>query len=177
MGILDRLRRPRAGHAPDAGEIALASELDVPHDLPDEEWMARSRTTATALVARLDGSPEACGEAAKVRYNHQGFGVAIVLYCKALDLMHTQYVVLNMQHRQPSTADTWIVDGFVASVGASLAMHPHAPVDDEVREATHRLRTIASMCERVGASSFLYRNALDQLAIDAPRVRTDDIVG
>jgi hypothetical protein len=127
--------------------------------------------------AELAFSPESYGEAAKVRYGHQNFGAAMVLYGNAIDLIHTQYLVLNMQHRQPSTADTWIVDGFVSAVGASLAMHPDAPVDDEVREATHRLRTIASMCERVGTSSFLDRNALDQLAIDAPRVRTDDILG
>jgi hypothetical protein len=138
--------------------------------------MAESRRSASTLAGQVEPSSEAYGEAAKVCNGQQNFGAAMVLYSKALDLIHTQYLVLNMQHRQPSPADTWIVDGFVAAVGASLAMHPDAPVDDEVREATHRLRTIASMCERIGASSFLYRNALDTLARDAPRVRTNDIL-
>ena len=184
MGFLDRLRgagqqddRSRSSSAaPNPSEVAFSPEFDVPHELPDALWASTSREHAEALAARIQGSPENYGEAAKVRYGYQGFGVAAVLYGKALDLIHTQYVVLNMQHRQPGPADTWIVEGFTAAVGASLSMHPDADLDDEVREGTHRLRTIASMCERVGASSFLYRNALDELASNAPHVRIDDIL-
>lgn len=185
MGFLDRLLGgvgaggdggSREARTVDPGEIACSDEFAVPYGMTDAQWVAESRSKAHALASRFEGSPENHGEAAKVRYGHQGFGVAAVLYGKAIDLLHTQYVVMNMQHRQPGPADTWIVDGFTASVGASLAMHSDAGLDDEVREATHRLRTIASMCERVGASSFLYRNALDQLSSNAPLVKTDDIL-
>jgi hypothetical protein len=184
LGFLDRLLggggQSRSGgnarSAHDPAELAISPEFEVDQGLPDAQWIEESRRSANALAGQIEGSPENYGEAAKVRYNHQNFGAAMVLFCKALDLIHTQYLVLNMQHRQPSPADAWIVDGFVAAVGASLAMHPDAPVDDEVREGTHRLLTIASMCERVGASSFLYRNALDRLETNAPHVRTDDIL-
>jgi hypothetical protein len=180
MGFLDRLRGaqppgPRA-RSTDPTELAHSSEFDVDHGLPGAQWMGESRRTAEALAARIEGAPEAYAEAAKIRYGHQGFGTAAILYGKAVDLIHTQYLVLDMQHRQPSPADAWIVDGFVAAVGASLAMHPDAPMDDEVREGTHRLRTIYSMCERVGAPSALYANALGTLAIDASQVRVDDIL-
>lgn len=184
MGFLDRLRgggqeleRSRRSGTSAPPEVASSPEFDVPHELSGTQWADESRARAQSLASRIEGSPENYGEAAKVSYGRQGFGVATVLYAKALDLLHTQYVVLNMQHRQPGPADTWIVDGFTAAVGASLAMHPDAGLEDEVREGTHRLRTIASMCERIGASSFLYRNALDQLASNAPRVKTDDILG
>jgi hypothetical protein len=184
LGFLDRLLggsgQPGSGgsarSAPDPAEVAFSPEFEVDHGVPDVHWIEDSRRSANALAGEIEGSAESYGEAAKVRYNRQDFGAAMVLFCKALDLIHTQYLVLNMQHRQPSPADAWIVDGFVAAVGASLAMHPDAPIDEEVREGTHRLLTIASMCERVGASSFLYRNALDQLETKAPHVRTDDIL-
>lgn len=185
MGFLDRLfggsaaNTDRAEEAPrsaDPSEVAFSEMFDVPHDLPDAQWAAESRDRARELAARVERSPENLGEAAKVRYGHQGFGVAAILYGKAIDLLHTQYLVLNMQRRQPGPADAWLIDGFTAAVGASLAMHPDAGLDDEVREGTHRLRTIASMCERVGVPSSMYRNALDQLASNAPRVRTDDLL-
>jgi hypothetical protein len=186
MGFLHRLfgagdaggvQSGPASPSADPGEVAFSDEFDVPHELPDMQWAAESRAKAQVLASRLVGSPENFGEAAKVRYEHQGFGVAAVLYGKAVDSLHTQYLVLNMQYRQPGPADTWIVDGFTTAVGASLSMHSAAGLDEEVREATHRLRTIATMCERVGAPSFLYRNALDQLASNAPRVKIDDVLG
>lgn len=183
MGLLDRLRAGRQSNgsgsremASDWSDIAASPEFDVDQGLPDTPWMSESRRAANALAAQLEASPENYAEAARVRYGHQNFGAAMVLYCKALDLIHTQYVVLNMQHRQPTPADAWIIEGFVSAAGASVAMHADAPVDDEVREATHRLRTIASMCQRVGVSPRLYHSGLDQLAVDTPRVRIDDIL-
>jgi hypothetical protein len=179
MGLRDRLRARAAARVstPATGRTpGTAPPVDVEPGLPDVPWLVESRRAAAVIADAVQPSPEGVGEAAKERFGCQQFGAAMVLYGKALDLIHTDYLVLNMQHRQPSTADTWIVDGFVVAVGASVALHPGAPVDDEVREGTHRLRTIAAMCERVGASSFLYRNALDQLEINAPHVRTDDIL-
>jgi hypothetical protein len=90
-------------------------------------------------------------------------------------MLHTNYLFMEMKSRQPSPADAWIVDGYLKSLGVSLSMHPEAPVADSVREITHRLRTIASACQRVGIADQLYMNALDTVGRDAAHVNVDDI--
>jgi hypothetical protein len=76
----------------------------------DRQWRAHA------------GSPESFAEAAKHCYGHGDFGQSLLFSAKAVDLLHTLYG--NLTERQPSTADAWIVDGFVSAAGAAHAMHP-----------------------------------------------------
>lgn len=145
--------------------------------LPSREWFGACRARYEATYRDHYGSPETFAEPAKECYGHQEFGLAVLYYQKAIDLLHTLYVAGSFERRTPSPSDLTITDGFVSSVGATLAMHPGAPVDDSVREATHRLRTIATNCERAAIDSALYRNALRDLAAAAPNVSLDGVLG
>lgn len=121
--------------------------------------------------------PERVAKEAKLAYGTQQFAEAMRTYERAIDLLHTLYLFDNMRQRQPSPADAWIVDGYVNALGAALAMDAATPVEASVRTVTHRLRTIATACDHVGAPSQLYRNALAQMAVDASHVRVDDVFG
>lgn len=143
--------------------------------LPDGAWLRASEQAFRERVDAYYGSPETMAEGGKDSYGHQEFGVALFFYRKAIDMLHTAYGFSQMQSRRPSVADVSIVDGFTASLGASLAQHPEAPVDECVREVTHRLRSIATTSDRVGIPSNLYRAALDSMAAYAPDVGVDDV--
>jgi hypothetical protein len=119
--------------------------------------------------------PEKIAEEGKLLYGTQQFAEAASRYEKAIDLLHTLYVFENMRQRQPSPADAWIVDGYVNSLGATLALDSSADVVDTVRTVTHRLRSITTAAERVGLPTTLYRAALDQMHFDARHVNVDDI--
>lgn len=144
--------------------------------LPDGPWIQASMRAFKERVGAWYGSPETMADGGNDSYGHQEFGVALFFYAKAIDMLHTAYGFRQMQERQPSPADLSIVDGFSSALGASLSMHPSASVDECVREVTHRLRSIATTCDRVGVPSNLYRAALDTIALYAPHVRVDDIL-
>jgi len=129
------------------------------------------------MVQRYYGSPETMAEGGRLCYGYGDFGTALFFFQKSIDMLHTNYLFNQMRSRQPSAADAWIVDGYTSSLGAGLAMHTAAPIDDSVREVTHQLRTIATACEQVGLPSELYRGALRQIAIEAPNVKLDDVLG
>lgn len=114
-------------------------------------------------------------EGGKLCYGYGDFGTALFFYQKSIDMLHTNYLFNQMRSRQPPAADNWVVEGYTNSLGASLAKLQAAPVDNSVREVTHRLRTIAAACEQVGLPSELYRGALKQMAIVAPHVKLDDV--
>jgi hypothetical protein len=145
--------------------------------LPAAQWWAACTSRYEATFRDHFGSPETFAQPAQDCYGHQEFGLALLYYQKAIDLLHTLYVIGSFERRSPSPQDMPITDGFLSSVGASLAMHPGAPIDDSVREVTHRLRTIATSCDRAGLNSGLYRNALNELAAAAPNVSLDGLLG
>jgi hypothetical protein len=160
----------------DQSPVASPPLEPVDQSLTDEEWLRRSEGRFTATADQFYGSPESLAEGGKDRYDHQDFGTAIFYYQKSIDLLHTDYLYMQMKDRQPSLGDAWIVNGYLSALGASLSLHPDAPVNDSVREVTHRLRTISSACERTGATPALYLNALAQLADAAPSVKVDDVL-
>lgn len=158
--------------------VPVSEEIDpIGNSLPDDEWLARSKDRFEQMVKNYYGSCETIAQGGQKRYGYGDFGTALFFYQKSIDVLHTNYTFLQMRNRQPSPADVWIVNGYTSSLGASLAMHPTAPVDESVREVTHRLRTIATACEQVGLPSQLYREALKLIAQYAPHVRLDDILG
>jgi hypothetical protein len=147
----------------------------VDNTLSDDEWLRQSEAHYETLVVHRWGSCETVASGGADQYGVQDFGTALFFYQKSIDMLHTQYLFGEMKHRQPSAADAWIIDGYTNSLGVSLDLHPNAPVADSVREVTHRLRTIASACERTGVAPNVYRNGLQQVAIYAPHVNVDDI--
>jgi hypothetical protein len=98
------------------------------------------------------------------------FGAAVLMYQKAIDLLHTLYCCNDLLIareivgvRQPSAADMPITDGFRGSIGATLSLHPDAPVKESIAEVAHRLSDIFFTCKRAGIPSVLYGNALVEL--------------
>lgn len=180
MGFLARLLNRTMGEPATRAtrSTPVFDELEpIANSLQDGEWLAHSEARYKEMVQHRWGSCETVGEGGRERYGHGDFGTALFFYQKSIDMLHTNYLFNQMRSRQPSAADAWIVDGYTSALGASLAKHPAAPVDSSVREASLRLRTIASACERVGLPSQLYRDALDQIAIYAPHVKLDDVLG
>jgi len=161
---------------PSTGPAAEAID-PIDGSLPDDEWLARSKARFEQMVKNYYGSCETIGQGGKECYGYSDFGTALFFYQKSIDVLHSMYLFGQMRNRQPSPADAWIVNGYTSSLGASLAMHPAAPVNESVREVTHRLRTIASACEQVGLPSQLYREALKLMAQYAPHVKLDDVLG
>jgi hypothetical protein len=147
----------------------------VDPSLPDDSWGQASAAAYETAVKNHYGSPETMAYGAEQHLQQGDFGTAVYLYCKSIDMLHTAYGFAGMERRRPSDADGPIIDGFCNALTASFGAHPEAGLDGPVREATHRLRSIASTCDGAGLSSGLYRMGLENLADIAPRVRVDDI--
>jgi len=147
--------------------------LTIAHpDLPDDQWLAASERAYKDSVDAYYGSPETMGKGGQERYRIAEFGVAVFHYAKSIVMLHTAYGCARMENRQPSPADAWIVEGFCNALEASLDQHPRAPVDEVAGIVTHRLRDIAADCDRVGASSQLYRHALETVGRCAPSAQS-----
>jgi hypothetical protein len=173
MGFFNRKKSK-----PSMATGSAPKEVDsIDNSLPDDEWLARSEARFGQMVKNYWGSCETVAQGGQERYGYGDFGTALFFYQKSIDMLHTNYLFGQMRNRQPSAADAWIVDGYTSALGASLAMHPTAPIDSSVQEVTHRLRTIATVCEQVGLPSQLYRGALKQMAQYAPHVKLDDVLG
>jgi hypothetical protein len=166
-------KRRQPASAPQRTRTSVLDIVDL--SLPDDEWFSVSEKVYERTWRDHLGSPETFAEAGGNHYGHQNFGVALLFFRKAIDLMHTLYTG-GMSRRQPSARDFAITSQFVSSLGATLAMHPAAPVDESVREVTHRLRTISSACKRAGLPADLYLNALQEIASASPNVRVDDVL-
>jgi len=163
------------GKRPSRNPPAAVPPRPVDPQLPDDAWWQASCRAFSEQVDAHYGSPETMRDGGKERYGVQDFGTAMLLFAKAIDMLHTAYGFNHMDSRQPSPADVSIIDGFVASLGASLSTHPDAAIEECAREVTHCLRSIATECDRVGAPSSLYRGALEQMEHLAPRVPVDDV--
>jgi hypothetical protein len=161
---------------PDRERPPSNSRRPLDSALTDDEWWVASASAFAETVHAYYGSPESMAQGGKNRYRDADFGVAAFFYHKSIDMLHTAYGFSNMEHREPSPADAPIVDGFCNSLSASIEGHPNAPIDEVVREVTHRLRSIATTCDRVGAPSQLYRGALEKIAQYTPNVQVDDIL-
>lgn len=139
----------------------------VDHGLPDAAWFHASTATYDRTIGQHYGSPETMAAPGKAHYEHQDFGVALLFYGKAVDMLQTAYGYAEMQNRQPSAPDAWIVNGYVSAVGAALAMHPDAPVGESAKTTAGLLDSIASACGRVGLPGTLYGEAANQVRFEA----------
>ena len=148
----------------------------VDASLPDGKWLATSRVLYESRIEGFYGSPETMASGGQEHYRISDYGTAMFFYAKSIDMLHTAYGYAQMAQRQPSAADLPIVDGYTASLALALRLHPEAPVADCVREVTHRLRSIASECDRVGLPPGVYRSGLDAMAQSAPHISLDDVL-
>lgn len=140
---------------------------------------SRSTTDSSGLGAPFSfdpKGPDSIASHAQDLYGHQHFAEALEEFGRAVDLLQTLYVFEKMRQRQPSAADTWIIDGYTSALGATLAVNAQADVTESVRTTTHRLRTISTAAQRVGAPAQLYLDGLDLMRQYAPRVNVDDIL-
>jgi hypothetical protein len=143
--------------------------------LADPEWFAASERTYQSLVGNYYGSPETMAGGGHERLMPNDAGVAMYLFAKSIDMLHTAYGFNEMRSRRPSDADAAIVGGFCDALALVMRDHASAGVDPVVREVTHRLRSISTTCDGMGHGSNLYRWGLDTMARLAPQVRTDDV--
>lgn len=164
MGLFSR-RQPPAPTTP-----------PVDASLPDGPWFAASQQQYRDTVDGFYGSPESMARGGHEALARQDAGTALLFFGKSIDMLHTAYGFQGMSGRRPGSDDDAIVDGFTDALAATMASKPAAPVDEQVRETTHRLRSIAATCDGAGLPGARYRLALERMAASAPGVRTDDIL-
>lgn len=142
--------------------------MPVPHARPqpvtDAQWWSQSKQRYEGCWRQFVGGPDTFADGAQGFYLNAQFGMAALMYQKAIDVLHTIYCINGMAQRRPSAVDMSITDGFLAALGASLDLHPDAPMGDSVVEVSHRLEDIRSTCNRAGLSVDPYRTALKGLA-------------
>ena len=73
--------------------------------MPDGEWTSRSKAAYETTVDGYYGTPESMAEGGKENYGIANFGVALYFYQKSIDMLHTNYLFMEMRERQPSAAD------------------------------------------------------------------------
>jgi hypothetical protein len=151
-----------------------ASHIDG--GLPDDQWLSASYKVFRERIDRYYGTPETVAWGGDEQQPVGDFGVALYFYAKSIDILHTAYGFSQMQSRRPSSADVPILDRFCGALEMSLGAHPDAPVEETVREVTHRLRSISMTCDSSGINSQPYREALDRIGRLAPNVPVDDVL-
>jgi hypothetical protein len=135
----------------------------LPAELTDAQWWNDAEQRYEEYWREFLGEPETFETGARWFYGSGEFGTALLLYQKAIDLLHTRYCFDTMRQRRPSAADLPIVDGYLSALGASLSLHPDAPVADSIAEAAHRLEDIRAACNAAGLSTNPYRQGLIEL--------------
>jgi hypothetical protein len=140
----------------------------LPDNLTDQEWWADAEQRYEEYWREFVGSPESFAEGGRWFYGSGEFGAAALMYQKSIDLLHTLYCC-GGRGRQPSSADLPMTDGYGNSLGATLSLHPDAPVKSSISEVTHRLTDIFFTCRRAGIRPGLYGTALIDLAPIARR--------
>ena len=154
---------------------AMSQRVDP--SLPDGEWMAASSNTYQANIEPYYGSPETMAQGANDCLAIDDVGTALFFYRKSIDILHSQYLCIDPPRRDPNDADAAIVNGFVSTLRSVKSDHPSAPVDETVREVTHRFRTIAGHYQRLGVAPDLYLNALNEMPSIAPEVDISTVLG
>jgi hypothetical protein len=135
----------------------------LPKGLTDAQWWTDAGQRYEEYWREFLGEPETFQVGAAWFYQSGEFGAAARMYQHAIDLLHTRYCVEDMRRRHPSPADLAIIDGYLNSLGASLSMHPDAPVQDSIAEVAHRLEDMRQTSKAAGIQADLYRLALRKL--------------
>jgi hypothetical protein len=148
----------------------------MPDGLTDAQWWTDAESRYEEYWREFTGSPESISAGAQWFYMSGEFGAAALMYQKAIDLLHTLYCCNDLPvirdiagARQPCADDLPITDGYCSSLGATLSLHPGAPVTDSITEVAARLQEIFFTCKRAGISPGLYGHALLDLEPAARR--------
>jgi hypothetical protein len=155
-------------------DIAVEQVTDALEPAPSGAGSYTSPSVSGGLSFDPDG-PEKAGEAGRNAYDRFQWSDAFMLYVKAMDRLHDFYVFEGFRNREPSPKDGWLVDGLISSLGVTRDQDPTFDVRPGVREATHRLRTIASAVEGAGGNPALYRRGLVGLSQYAHDIDVSDM--
>jgi len=105
----------------------------------------------------------------------QDWATAFERCVTAVGRLHDVYVLEQFRNRQPSAADKPIISALTYSLRALRGNDARRDVSDDVRGATHRLRTISTAADTAGLDSSLYREGLQRLAQVAPDVDVSNV--
>lgn len=122
----------------------------------------RRNVAPASSVAPLQ-VPDELAQRAQIKYGSAEFVAAAELYSKAVDKLHTMYVIGECKHRQPSRADASITEGLVSAVGAALAMDPNAPVRPLAEQSIGYLSQIIELPQAKSVFD-LYEDAISKLS-------------
>lgn len=143
--------------------------------LPPDEWIRASEAKYEELVSQYYGSPETMAQGGYARAELDDWGTALFFFRKSIDIVHTQCFG-PQPIRQPGPQDDPILLAFVSTLENVKRTHANAPIDETIREVTHRIRAMSSLCERTGTPASRYLSALDAIAGLAPEVNAEDIL-
>lgn len=145
---------------------------------PREEARQRAEEQVAARNAMFNFDPQGPDKTAmraRAALVEGRTGEALNLSVKAIDQLHDLYVFEEFRQRQAAPSDSFLIDALRDSLSAHRDADRGADVSGQVREATHRLRTISTTLERHRGDATLYRRGLDDLARLAPDIDVDDI--
>jgi hypothetical protein len=149
-----------------------ANHLDesLPPGVDDDGWLREGDDRYRRLVGRHYGSPETIAAGGWQRLQAQDYAAALFFFQKAIDLLHSLYVINERRRRRPTERDLPVIDAYLDTLAAIRDERPTAPVASSVQEVTHRLRTIATACQDAGLDPSRYIVALTRLGQIAPDV-------
>lgn len=123
---------------------------------------SRKERTPSSSRPRADlQPPDEYGQQAQAAYGSQQFHRAFDLYCSAIDKLHTMYVVGDCRYRQPSSSDTYILEGWVSATGATKATQPGALNRNDLERSIGYLNQIADTARAHGADAEPYVKAAE----------------
>lgn len=147
--------------------------------LDDAAWLRSCEDRYSSLVHKHYGSPDTIAAGGVLREQAGDIGCALFFYQKAIDVLHTHYVIPMRSRppgpagwmRQPSPRDLGIVDAYLHTLRQVRSIRPAAYVIiNSVTEVTHRLRTISSAFKGYGLDGRPYLDRLTVLGQLAPDV-------
>ncbi len=162
------------GEIPDPA-VATEPYIDDP-TLADEAWWRQSHERYESIRPLfIPGTVESYCQGGDIRLSLGDHGAAIYFYRRSIDHMHTEYLFSQMRDRTPNPNDRQPIDGYLRTLNKVREIRPEAPISEQVREVTHRLRTMATAAERRGYPAEVYHEGLQQLGQIAPDIDVSDI--
>lgn len=149
--------------------------------LDDAAWLDAGDDRYRAAVSNHYGSPDTIAAGGDQRSRQGDVAAALYFYEKAIDTLHSIYVCgfddtgPSGWSRQPSHQDLDIIDRYLDTLRQVRDRRPGAPIQNTVREVTHRLRTISTEFDRHGIGSQTVRQRLTTLGEIAPDVDVSSV--
>ena len=111
--------------------------------------------------------PDQLAAQALDKYGNQDFAGALETYRGAIDKIHTMCVVADRDSRirQLDVSDEPILDGFVSSLGAALAVDPDRNIQSIVQSTVAYLAEISVEAEKLGGPAAMYRDAIERIEL------------